>query len=133
MAGRVTVISCPPLAPDCRILWVARLVQVWNPACPLTGVATHRWKFDPLHPRSTMWLSPGSAAHMLEMTPFGANIHITPLAALPPKASWTQLVPGSEVELGQPMTLLLVVVFCPAESSTRSVLALFAWVPQYPE
>ena len=87
MAGRVTVISCPPLAPDCRILWVARLVQVWKPACPLTGVATHRWKFDPLHARSTMWLSPGSAAHMLEMTPFGANIHITPLAALPPKAS----------------------------------------------
>jgi hypothetical protein len=66
------------------------------------------------------------------MIPLGANMNITPLAGLPAKARLTQSVPGSVVELGQPMTLLLFAVPCPDESSTKSVLALFAWVPQYP-
>ena len=42
------MISCAPLAPDCRILCAARMVHVKNPACPLTGVAIHRCQFDPL-------------------------------------------------------------------------------------
>src|SRR5580658_6682540 len=90
VVGGVTVISCAPLDPDCRILCVARLVHVWNPACPLTGVAIHRCQFGPLPARRSTNLSAGSEAHMFEMSPLGANMNISPLAALPPKASGTK-------------------------------------------
>jgi len=52
VADGVTVTSCEPLAPDCKILCVARFVQVKNPVEP-TGAAIHLCQFDPLHSRST--------------------------------------------------------------------------------
>ncbi len=66
---------------------------------------------------------------MFEMILSGAYMNITPFAGLSPKANWTKSVAGSDMELGQPMILLLTAVPCPVESSTKSVGALFARAP----